>query len=201
MYSLEMNDVQLMQRVISSLLKIDNRLLRELNLTPEHLEAIEKFKRYLRTKKHFIDYKSRSVTQIIQSMRAAVDDGYKGFVVDYLQLMTCASKNSREQEVAGMTRALKEAAAELDVPIVLLSQLSREHTKRADTRPRMNDLRESGAIEQDADIIIFPYRPSYFHTDGQKVLEEMELIVAKGRSTGTTTVHCQWDGRYTSILD
>ena len=111
-------------------------------------------------------------------------------MIDYLQLMTGNSKNaeSRQQEVSSMSRNLKIAAKELDVPIILLSQLSRGVEARADHRPMLSDLRESGAIEQDADIVLFIHREEYYEKENPDLKGKAELIVAKNRSGPVETI-------------
>lgn len=125
-------------------------------------------------------------------------------VIDYLQLMTSAGKGgggeSRQQVVSDMSRMLKIMAKELNVPVICLSQLSRANEKRDDKRPMLSDLRESGAIEQDADIVLFLYRDDYYHEDTEKH-NIAECIVAKNRhgrdGQGGTAV----DARIHAVLD
>jgi replicative DNA helicase len=106
-------------------------------------------------------------------------------VVDYLQLMR-GKGDSREQEVASISRELKAIAKDFEIPVVALAQLSREVEKRQDKRPNMSDLRESGALEQDADLILFPFRPDYYDTKFEGSMAEAEIIVAKNRNNGRT---------------
>ena len=118
-------------------------------------------------------------------------------VIDYLQLMSYSGKaDNRTNIVAEITRALKIMARDLDVPIILLSQLSRAPEQRTDHRPMMSDLRESGSIEQDADVIIMLYRPSVYD---ELAGNEAEAIVAKHRNGPTGTVDLIWNGQYTSF--
>ena len=127
-------------------------------------------------------------------------------VIDYLQLMTSAGKGSggenRQQVVSDMSRMLKIMAKELDVPVICLSQLSRANEKRDDKRPMLSDLRESGAIEQDADIVLFLYRDDYYNEDSEKH-NIAECIVAKNRHGETGKVELRWMPEYTqfSTLD
>ena len=128
-------------------------------------------------------------------------------VVDYLQLMTSAGGSSRggenrQQVVSDMSRMLKIMAKELNVPVICLSQLSRANEKRDDKRPMLSDLRESGAIEQDADIVLFLYRDDYYNEDSEKH-NIAECIVAKNRHGETGKVELRWMPEYTqfSTLD
>jgi replicative DNA helicase len=123
-------------------------------------------------------------------------------VIDYLQLIQgSGNKNaSREQEISEISRSLKILAKELDVPVIALSQLSRGAEKRDDKRPMLSDLRESGAIEQDADIVIFLYRDDYYNEESEKK-NIAEVILAKHRGGSTGTVELVWMGNYTKFGD
>ena len=121
-------------------------------------------------------------------------------VIDYLQLMHAGGRRSdnRVQEVAEISRSLKIMAKELNVPVVCLSQLSRASEQRADKRPMLSDLRESGAIEQDADIVMFIYRDDYYDDESEQK-NIAEIIIAKNRHGATNTVELQWVGQYTTF--
>ena len=124
-------------------------------------------------------------------------------VIDYLQLITSSGNRkggSREQEIAEISRSLKIIAKELDVPIIALSQLSRSPDQRTDHRPMLSDLRESGSIEQDADIVIFLYRDDYYNPESEKK-NIAEVIIAKQRSGSTGTVELLWLGSYTKFAN
>ena len=123
-------------------------------------------------------------------------------VIDYLQLIQGSGKrnSSREQEISEISRSLKILAKELDVPVIALSQLSRAAEQRADHRPMLSDLRESGAIEQDADIVMFLYRDDYYNPDSEKK-NTAEVIMAKHRSGSTGTVELLWLGNYTKFVN
>jgi replicative DNA helicase len=199
-FSLEMSDTALVTRMTSRRMRISSKLIRSRKLDDAQKARVHEYRELLKSKRYFIDPKSRKLSHIANVMRARASEGYRFFVVDYLQLCVTESKNLREQEVAFITRTLKELAQELETPIFALSQLSREPNKRMDPRPKMSDLRESGAIEQDADFVLFPFRPSYYAASGeQMVTEQMEIIIGKGRSTGTGKVFATWDGTYGDI--
>ena len=118
-------------------------------------------------------------------------------IIDYLQLISSTLRtDSRVSIVAEITRQLKIMAKELDVPVILLSQLSRSPESRTDKRPLLSDLRDSGAIEQDADIVLFLYRDGYYNKDS-KTPNISECIVAKNRHGETGKVELYWDGQYT----
>ena len=131
-------------------------------------------------------------------------DGLDLVVIDYLQLMTMGkgTRESRTQEVSDLTRTLKIAARELNVPIILLSQLSRAVELREDHRPVLSDLRESGSIEQDADIVLFLYNPEKYNdvtTDDEP--GTVYLLIAKHRSGSTGEVKLRWVGEYTTYFN
>ena len=126
-------------------------------------------------------------------------------IIDYLQLMTSAGGKggggeSRQQVVSDMSRMLKIMAKELDVPVICLSQLSRANEKREDKRPMLSDLRESGAIEQDADSVMFLYRDEYYNENTEEK-GVAECIVAKNRHGETGTVKLQWLPQFTTFAD
>lgn len=124
-------------------------------------------------------------------------------VIDYLQLITGSGNKkggNREQEIAEISRSLKIIAKELDVPIIALSQLSRSPDQRTDHRPMLSDLRESGSIEQDADIVIFLYRDDYYNPESDKK-NIAEVIIAKQRSGSTGTVELLWLGSFTKFAN
>ena len=127
-------------------------------------------------------------------------------VIDYLQLMQSSGSGTkyagenRQQVVADISRALKIMAKELHVPVLCLSQLSRANEGRTDKRPMLSDLRESGAIEQDADIVLFLYRDGYYNKDSENP-NEAECIIAKNRHGETGTVYLQWQPQFTTFSD
>ena len=123
-------------------------------------------------------------------------------VIDYLQLVQGSNKrsSSREQEISEISRSLKILAKEITVPVIALSQLSRAPEQRPDHRPMLSDLRESGAIEQDADIVMFLYRDDYYNEDSEKK-NIAEVILAKHRAGSTGTVELLWLGNYTKFAN
>ena len=133
--------------------------------------------------------------------KAKLEKGVGLVIIDYLQLMESKSKNdSRQQEISEISRALKILAKELNIPVIALSQLSRAPEQRPDHRPVLSDLRESGSIEQDADIVMFLYRDDYYNPDTEKK-NIAEVIIAKNRQGSTGTVELAWLGQYTKFAN
>ena len=144
-----------------------------------------------------------SVTEIRAKCRKLKLEKNIGMVViDYLQLVQGSNKRngSREQEISEISRSLKILAKELNVPVIALSQLSRAVEQRPDHRPMLSDLRESGAIEQDADIVMFLYRDDYYNQDSEKK-DIAEVILAKHRGGSTGTIELLWLGSYTKFVN
>ena len=132
-----------------------------------------------------------------------LEQGLDLIIIDYLQLMSGSntSRNeSRQQEISEISRALKVLARELNIPIIALSQLSRAVEARQDHRPMLSDLRESGAIEQDADVVMFLYRDEYYNPDTEKK-NIAEVIVAKQRNGATGSIELVWLGQYTKFAN
>ena len=120
-------------------------------------------------------------------------------VIDYLQLMQSGKRTeNRVNEIAEISRSMKIMAKELDVPVICLSQLSRAVEKREDKHPLLSDLRESGAIEQDADIVLFIYRDDYYNDESEDK-NVAEIIIAKNRHGSTGSLKLQWVGQYTTF--
>ena len=133
--------------------------------------------------------------------RLKMEKGLHLIMIDYLQLMSGGSKvESRQQEISSISRNLKALAREMDCPVIALSQLSRAPELRADHRPILSDLRESGAIEQDADIVMFLYRDEYYFPDSEKK-SIGEVIIAKQRNGETGAVDLAWLGQYTKFAN
>ncbi|MGN1204284.1 MAG: replicative DNA helicase, partial [Lachnospiraceae bacterium] len=123
-------------------------------------------------------------------------------IIDYLQLMSGSGRgsDSRQQEISDISRSLKAIARELNVPVLALSQLSRAVEQRPDHRPMLSDLRESGAIEQDADVVMFIYRDDYYHHDTEKK-DVAEIIIAKQRNGPIGTIELAWLPNYTKFAN
>ncbi|NLW70636.1 MAG: replicative DNA helicase, partial [Eubacteriaceae bacterium] len=152
--------------------------------------------------KLFIDDTSSISTGEVRSRlrKLKSSEGLDLVVIDYLQLMTTSSRtNNREQEISAISRELKAIAKELDIPLVALAQLSRNPEKRSDARPILSDLRESGAIEQDADVVMMLYRNSKYEENVDPGLTE--LIIAKHRNGETGTVKLSFLSEYTKFVD
>ena len=143
---------------------------------------------------------------VAKSRKLKSEHGLKMIVIDYLQLITSSSKNreNRQQEVSEISRTLKALARELEVPVISLSQLSRSVEQRPNKRPMMSDLRESGAIEQDADIVSFIYREDYYKNNEDNKTEETgltEIIIAKHRNGATGEVNLAFEKNYSRFSD
>ena len=201
-FSLEMSREQLVLRLISNESFVDNKKLVTGKLNESDWEKVAAAADALNRTKILIDDDSTvSVADINAKCRRVEDLGL--VVIDYLQLMTSAggkerSGDNRQQIVSDISRALKIMAKELNVPVVCLSQLSRGPESRQDKRPMLSDLRESGAIEQDADIVMFLYRDDYYNEDSE-LRNLAECIIAKNRHGETRKVELQWLPEYTTF--
>ena len=201
-FSLEMSREQLALRLISSECFVDNKKLVTGKLTEEDWEKVAVAADSLNRSRIFIDDDS-SVSVADISAKCRRMDNLGLVIIDYLQLMTSAggkerSGDNRQQVVSDISRALKIMAKELDVPVLCLSQLSRANESRSDKRPMLSDLRESGAIEQDADIVMFLYREGYYDKDTPNP-NLAECIIAKNRHGETRTVELQWLPEFTTF--
>ena len=199
-FSLEMPKEQLVERLLCSLARVDLSRLRTGHLQENDWPKLTKAAGGLHDAKIFIDdTPSISVMELrskARRLKAEHDIGL--IVIDYLQLMRgSANPESRQQEISEISRSLKALAKELSIPVIALSQLNRGLEQRSDKRPMMSDLRESGAIEQDADIIMFVYREEVYDKDNEDLKGKAEVIIGKHRSGPTGTVDLAFRGEYT----
>ncbi len=196
-FSLEMSNEQLVMRMLSSESRVPSQSLKTGNISGEEWERLSIGAAHLAKMNIYLsDAGGLTVPQMKAKLRRIKGLGL--VVIDYLQLMDSAKVKSgnRVEVVSEITRQLKLMAKELDVPVIVLSQLARGPESRTDHRPMLSDLRESGSIEQDADIVMMLYRDAYYHpeTDQQNL---SECIVAKNRHGEVGTVNLVWDGQYT----
>lgn len=201
-FSLEMPTRQLANRIMSSEAEVDSSRLRVANVIPSEWSKLFDMVRNVREKeiKMYINDKSGiSVGEVRRKCRKLkATTGLDLIIIDYLQLMTTNEKNeNRQQEISSISRALKSIAKELECPIIALSQLSRGPEGRSDKRPMLSDLRESGAIEQDADLVMLLYREQYYKQDSED--DSTEVIIAKHRNGRTGTVKLKFMGEYTKF--
>lgn len=205
-FTLEMKGVKLTDRIILSEANIPIDDFKQGSLTPEQEIEYEKAIGRIHDLPIYVDDNSNTTISKIRAKIKALK-GIGMVVIDYLQLAEGEDKSgNREREVASMARAVKVLAKELDVPIILLSQLSRAVEGRNDKRPQLSDLRESGAIEQDADMVMFLYRPDYYNmtgtdSNGNEIKNLIELIIAKNREGALGTVYVTHNGSLSKIYD
>ncbi|MBQ8687721.1 MAG: replicative DNA helicase [Ruminococcus sp.] len=199
-FSLEMSKEQLATRMLSTEALVDSHKLRSGFLTNEDWVRLATSAGVLSgLPMYFDDTAGVTVQQIKAKLRRMKNIGL--VVIDYLQLMTSTLKtDNRVLVISEITRQLKIMAKELDIPVILLSQLSRGPESRNDKRPMLSDLRESGSIEQDADIVMFLYRDAYYNKDSASP-NVSECIIAKNRHGETGTVNLVWDGQFTRFSD
>lgn len=200
-FSLEMSKEQLVNRLLCAEAMINAQKLRTGELTQDDWAKIAKAVGPLSAAPLYIDdTPGISVAEMRSKCRKLkLEKGLKLVVVDYLQLMSGAGRpESRQQEISEISRSLKAIAREVEAPVIALSQLSRACESRADHRPMLSDLRESGAIEQDADVVAFLYRDEYYNPDTEKK-NQAEVIIAKQRNGPTGTVDLMWLGEYTKF--
>ena len=203
-FSLEMSSEQLVQRMIAMETGIDSQKLRTGNLNDNDWDPLIRGIVDVSDSKIIIDdTPGISVGELRSKCRKVkLEKGLSIVIIDYLQLMTGSSKRSenRQQEISEISRSLKALAREIKAPVVALSQLSRACETRPDHRPMLSDLRESGAIEQDADIVMFLYRDDYYHKDTEHP-NEAEVIIAKQRNGPIGTVNLMWKPETTRFVN
>lgn len=202
-FSLEMSKEELCKRILSMNGKIDAQAMRTGELQDDDWSKIvESAKNVGESRLILDDTPGINISELRSKCRKYKLEHNIGLVIiDYLQLMS-GSKNqeSRQQEISEISRSLKSLARELEVPVIALSQLSRAVEQRPDKRPMLSDLRESGAIEQDADVVMFIYRDDYYNKDSEEA-GISEIIIGKQRSGPTGTVKLAWLGQYTKFAN
>lgn len=202
-FSLEMSKEQLVNRLFAMESRVDASKLRSGNLTENDWEALAEGADIV-ANSHLIidDTPGISISELRSKCRKyKLEHNLNLIIIDYLQLMSGSGRSeSRQQEISEISRSLKSLARELNVPVLALSQLSRAVEQRPDHRPMMSDLRESGAIEQDADIVMFIYRDDYYNPD-TNLKGISEIIIAKQRSGSIGTVQLAWLPQYTKFAN
>lgn len=204
-FSLEMGEVELVNRLLSLESNVDSGHIRTGNLSDDEWEKIVRSAGDIGDSNLIIDAPpSLTVSELRSKCRKyKMEKDIKLIIIDYLQLMKGSSRaasESRQQEISEISRSLKSLARELDIPVIALSQLSRAVEQRPDKRPMLSDLRESGAIEQDADVVMFIYRDDYYNKDS-KEMGIAEINVAKQRSGPTGVVKLAWLPDYTKFAN
>ena len=202
-FSLEMPEEQLVMRLLCAEAKVDMQAVRRGTLTMEDWERLTDAMVPIARSQIYIDATSGvSVPEVrSKARRLQMEHGLDLILIDYLSLMSATGRNnSRQEEVSSISRALKGLAQELKVPVMVLQQLSRANTGRSDHRPILSDIRDSGAIEQDADVVMFLHREAYYdpETDKKNIAE---LIIAKQRNGPLGTVELGWQAEYTKFVD
>ena len=202
-FSLEMSREQLANRLLAMESHVDAQKLRSGNLSAEDWSKLVEGANIIGSSRLIIDdTPGISVAELRSKCRKYKLEHDLGVImIDYLQLMSGSGRtDSRQQEISEISRSLKALARELDVPVIALSQLSRAVEQRPDHRPMLSDLRESGAIEQDADVVMFIYRDDYYHKDTEKK-GIAEIIIAKQRNGPIGTIELVWMPQYTQFMN
>jgi replicative DNA helicase len=201
-FSLEMSRQQVAQRILCSRARVDSHKLRRGRHDDRDMQRLTAVADQIRSKPLFVDdTSSLSILELRARARIACrKHGIKAIFVDYLQLMHVSGAESRQQEVSEISRGLKALAKEFEVPVVAMAQLNRKPADRTGNKPVMSDLRESGAIEQDADVIGLLHREAYYTRSGEDGAEEdnsAELIIAKQRNGPVGTVDLHFNRKFT----
>lgn len=203
-FSLEMSKRQITQRIISMLSMVDLSSIISGNIEEEDWNVLfNKIETVKKLDLFIDDTASISLTELrAKAKRKKQEEGLDLIVIDYLQLMTtdAARVENRQQEISNISRGLKALAKELNIPVLALSQLSRKTEERSDKRPMLSDLRESGAIEQDADVVMMLYREDYYDKDAEDQ-NNIEVIIGKHRNGPTGTVNLFFAKEYTLFTD
>lgn len=202
-FSLEMSKEQLVNRLFSLESRVDAQVLRSGNLNDSDWEKLIEGAGVIGKSRLLIDdTPGISISELRSKCRKfKLEHDLKLIIIDYLQLMSSSGRNdSRQQEISEISRSLKALARELNVPVIALSQLSRAVEQRPEHRPMLSDLRESGAIEQDADVVMFIYREDYYNKDTD-MKNIAEIIIAKQRNGPIGTVNLVWLPQYTKFAN
>ncbi len=203
-FSLEMSKEQMANRILASEAQVDSMKIKNGNLDSEDWLKLGETSSKLSEMPLYIDDKAGLTAAELRAKcrKAKLEKGIGLVIIDYLQLMEGSGKHnsSRQQDVSDISRSLKILAKELKIPVIALSQLSRANEGRDDKKPMLSDLRESGAIEQDADIVMFIHREEYYKPDTEKK-NMAEIIIAKNRSGSTGSIDLAWFGRYTKFAN
>lgn len=204
-FSLEMSRIQLAKRLISMNSKVDSQHMRVGNLADDEWGKITESTILLGESPLVIDDTPGITIAELRSKcrKMKIENNLELVIIDYLQLMSGSGgrrNESRQQEISDISRSLKALAREIDCPVIALSQLSRAVEGREDKRPMLSDLRESGAIEQDADVVMFIYRDEYYHKDSEDK-GIAEIIIGKQRNGPTCTVKLKWLSEFTKFAN
>ncbi len=203
-FSLEMSKEQLVNRMLSMESSVDSQKLRTGSLTDADWDAVVEGIGIIGNSKLIIDdTPGISITELRSKCRKMkLEHGLSIVIIDYLQLMSGSGRSgdNRQQEISEISRSLKALARELNAPVIALSQLSRACESRQDHRPMLSDLRESGAIEQDADVVMFLYRDDYYNKDTERP-NVAEVIIAKQRNGPIGTVELLWRPEFTKFVN
>ena len=202
LFSLEMSKKQLVARLTAILTGIDNKRLDGNKITPDEWALVWRARELLGNKKLYIDDTGGLTFAAIRSRarRLQLEKGLDLLVVDYLQLMASGKNQDRQQAIAAISRSLKALARELNIPIIALSQLSRAVETRQNKRPLLSDLRESGSLEQDADLVLFLYRDDYYYPQSPNK-GITELIVSKHRNGPTGSFKLYFEKQHTKFVE
>lgn len=203
-FSLEMSKEQLVNRLLSLESKVKSQQIRTGNMEDDEWERLIESADMIGSSKLLIDdTPGISFGELRSKCRKfKIENNLEMVIIDYLQLMAGSGRNneSRQQEISDISRSLKALARELHVPVIALSQLSRAPEQRPDHRPMLSDLRESGAIEQDADVVMFIYREDYYNKDTE-LKNTAEIIIAKQRNGAIGTINLAWLPDYTQFAN
>ena len=197
-FSLEVAKEQLIENLLCSFAEVDALKLRKHSISQEEWQNLVEGANQLRQFKIFVD-DTPSLTPLSLKAKARRLHGRHKLdliVIDYLQLMECPGSEGRQQEVTTISRGLKALARELSVPVIAISQLSRGVESREQHKPRLSDLRESGAIEQDADLVLLLYREEYYEPDKEEAKGKAEVIIAKQRNGPTGSIHLTFRSQF-----